>query len=244
MDRVVLKFGLGLGDALTKNHLPERYVRERGATVFVSSDTNWRNSDTVELIKRNPFISGFVNEPENVSTYEEITSLNFKYKNTIKAIEAHYGFEPKNSYPKLYNVDLQFKKELCGKTLIDFRSVTVSYSQDVLDKFVHYLEECGIYKSDSLVLTSKTNPNTWENQLTKYETRDIFDYTSSIFSCEKFICVASGSLVMGSAIRGLSAYPWVISLMTTGQWNQHIYSQFKGVDYFLEGQDHDDWRRF
>ena len=169
-------------------------------------------------------------------------------------MEASYGFESQHLYPKLYNINYSYLTKFSNKILIDPKSVAVHYSKKSFEDFFNRLIDLELITlEDCLIITS---PNINEGHLetsleeldllpniSRTEISNIFEYINAIFSCKTFVCVASGSCMLASAIKKEYHYPKIYSLITSAQWNQKIW--ISGVDeYFIDGKDYDDYRTF
>lgn len=250
MSEIIIQAGNnGLGDSIFLTSLPELYARQ-GHQVIIR-DLEWRNPGIRSMIwESNPYVSGFTKDAANIPGIDwgTIAKLAMKYKNGIKAIEAYYGFEPQNEYPRLYNINYQYKPELIGKSLIDFRSITAKCSKETFELFMDHLRQHDVFNAEqSYVVTSgpvnygeDLNNSEWLANVPRYHVNDMADYISAIFSCRNFICYTSGATALASAIKCHTGYPDVYCLMNTWQYNESVW-RHAGVYYFADGRHYDDF---
>ena len=249
----ILHVSEGLGDNIAQFSIPELIVRKYNEEVYIR-ESNWRNPDIKKLWEKKHFISGFTHEAPNFLPTLEITSQFLKYDNLIKAIESSYGFTPVNLYPKLYNIDYTFIKELYNKTLIDPKSIAVKYSKQNFEGFINRLKEQSVISLDSCLLLKQTYrvhegdvsliDEDLLPEIPRLEINSIWEYINVIFSCENFVCCASGSAAIASAIKNDNKFPKIYSLITTSQSNQKIWL-WPGVNHYtINEKNYGDWRLF
>jgi hypothetical protein len=195
----------GLGDHLAFSTLPEICDRN-GYELYLSSKTKFRDNQIFELVwKLNPFFKGMTNEEPNCG-HDGYTNLdNYDYKHSIhRNYEIKFGFEnsipEQSTFPIIYYTPNKIDDNY---TLIDLNSVSLSeYNLDIIkshilsnkeDRFIHILPTYSKSIIDDNFLS--------ELNITNITTRDIFHYADLIFSSNKFICLWSGSSVLGSSIK-------------------------------------------
>ena len=81
------------------------------------------------------------------------------------------------------------------------------------------------------------------SEIPRIQSANIFDYVDIINSCENFICVASGSSALASAVKRDSIFPRVYCLIQNPQSNQHIW-KYDNLTYFNGGKDYEDFQTF
>lgn len=225
----------GMGDNILYTTLPERWVREQDAEVFIKNP-GFRNDGIPKLIwNTNPFVSGITNESAThiLKATEDLRRLCIEHNNNIKGIEAYFNMPPINIYPKLYFQPL-YKPELKNITLIDPFSITLTLTKEKFDNFIAFLKGREIIKDNVLILCpGKTVPFA----IDEFKTISLtdFDYVSAIYSCKLFITNHSGGAALASAIKGANTYPKIIAVMANSIFNSKIWV-WENIQYQIISQ--------
>ena len=187
----------GLGDNLSQSTLPEIYTN-KGYDVYLSVDQEYRNDGVKQLMDMNPYIKGYSARPVttniDLAIYEGNYPFNSRNKNYISRLEYATFGESYNNYPKIYYTPKKLD-EWKDKVFVDFDSVTVQ-DHDI-EKFLSVARA----SHGDLVIKG-----------VDYTTKDIFEYIDIIFSCKKFLCTYTGSMVLAAAINARNSECYI------GQW--------------------------
>lgn len=216
-EKIVLKHTYGgLGDNLSQSTLPEVYTN-MGYDVYLHVDQEYRNDGVKQLMELNPFIKGYSSRP--VTTNIDLAIYEGKYpftspnKNYISRLEYATFGQSFNNYPKIYYKP-NFIEEWKDKVFVDFDSVTIQ-DHDI-DKFMGVAQT----RHANLVINK-----------VDYTPKDIFEYIDIIYSCDRFLCTYTGSMVLASAInrRNVDCYigQYWIDIIRHGGYCYH----FDNVDY-------------
>ena len=245
----------GLGDSVLYSTLPERWAR-LGHKVYIVNP-NWRNPGVPDLIwKPNPFVAGIVEDgfTHIMSDNHKLTNLSTDLENNIKAAEAYFGLTPLSDHPKLY-YPFKFKPEFSNKVLIDCRAYSIPFTKEVFEPFVHKLHERGLFEWNQLIMLDSDYPLFYTERLSlgrddlifpelpKYKAPNILEWADALFSCQRVLCVTSGTAGIMSAIKGYNSYPKVHVLAPAALLNQR-YWKYSNLDYYPTGQLSDDWKEF
>jgi hypothetical protein len=249
MHKIILQCHAGgLGDALlTIGTLPELWVREQNAEVYVVD--GFRNSGIKDLVTSNPFIKGLL-PPGTPCTHimnddKKLRRLCLKYNNTVKGMEAFFGFEPKHEYLKTY-FPLTYKPEYANKVLFDYVAITAPFDNDSLGKYIQHLVDCELINIQDLTIVDTKVIDTSVNvfpDLPRITPTNIFDYANMIFSCKAYVTVSSGACALASAIKGPNPYPKVYSLIHQAIYNKKIW-KWNNIEYFVTGKKYWDFDNF
>lgn len=177
----------GLGDLLATSTLPEIYTR-MGYDVYMSDKQEFKNEGAKALIMGNPYLKGFADEETNL-TYCHTFSRPFPYDNCpninyVARIEQMSVGQIYNNYPKLYYNPV-YREEWKDVTFVDFNC----FSDKHKHPFDRYREHV-FSNNDNIVVQSEN-----------YQTKTIWEYIDVIYSCKKFICMFSGSMVVASGVN-------------------------------------------
>jgi len=220
--KIVLKHTYpGLGDNLAHSTLPEIYTK-KGYDVYVSLDQGYRNDGVKQLIDMNPFIKGHTARPHNFNIEKFLKNtypINHENKNYQARLEQAVFGEIHNNYPKIYYTPI-FLPEWQDKTFIDFTTVTVQ--DHPVDKFVEY----ALSNNDNCVRVKHD-----------YWTKSIFEYINIVYSCKKFICTYTGSMVLASAInkRNVECYAtseWINKIIKSAYFFHYDNVNYIAIDKY------------
>jgi hypothetical protein len=221
----------GLGDHLIYTTLPELFAR-RGDEVYVTAGIpGFRNPEVRELVwGRNPFVSGFVDEPPNAGVQTisaEFIGAAKHHPSSIAAIEALHGFTPSGQLPRVY-YQPRFRPEFRTLSLADPRSISQPMKPEAFEAFVdHHARWQGFDRRHVVVLQSQYSGPHGEGALSqnpRQQVQNIFEYADLIYSCRRFLVAESGGQVLAAAIRGTNAAPEVFALFTTYALNDELFT--------------------
>jgi hypothetical protein len=237
-EKIILEMSGGLGDCLLHSTLPERYVKERNSEVYIMA--GFTNNEIKKIVwESNPFVSGFIPLDRPVMGCGANDENTIKFSNNIKGAEFMHGFEPKNEYPKLYNMNYKHNYDLQDKHIIDLTSNTIKYSEENIKNYFNKLLNYKIIEINKCLIISNNLPNKFDynkyelfKNIPKFHINDIFEYANAIFSCKTFVCVQSGSSALASAIKGQFGFPKITSIIKINEFNNKNFS-FAGIDFFV-----------
>ena len=246
MDKVVFGgHGIGgLGDVLLYSTLPELWSNQ-GYKVYLQ-DIHFRNGDIRDMLLLNPFVSGItsIGTTYRMDNDARLAALCMQLHNSIKGTEAYFGFEPKNTYPKVY-FDLKNISEFNNKIIIDYNAITAPFTQTQIEQYLNRLLQYNALILEDAMITlphHQTLPFHALN-LPIYKINSLSQYANIINSCKTFITVSSGAAALASAIKQDRDIPNVYCLIHNAIYNKHVW-RWNNLDYFMTGTSHPDYSCF
>jgi len=230
MNKIILGTNApGLGDQLQFSTLPEEFSK-LGYEFYLSNKIPFRNLEIKQLVWGcNPFIKGESDLEPNAG--EEIycnrfTKINRIKNNYIDVIEGRHGIISENKYPKIYYKFNEDKFQRFKNSIIfDLDSMTNFYYFRVdFNKKINEVIET--FKEKEIILIQhKYSFNKLPFKFNRnfdiiYNVKDIFDYCDIINVCEEFVCLASGSNVLASAIKNNKSNPKINTLFPLDELNK------------------------
>lgn len=216
MNEIILSaYHGGLGDNLQFSTLPEEYFKQKNIKTYIWSRSNFRNKEIYDLVWGcNPYILGIKEGEWEAGDTPQIKLKNI-FNNCISNWEAAHGLLPRNKYPKIYYTP-KFLKGFEDITLVDFSSISLSYSTEELKKI--YLSYKNLNNKNFLFLKFKNSLNNIHNKnfinmTNEFEIKNIFEYCDLLNSCSEFLSTHSGQSHLAAAIK--NSYNKNLTINTT-----------------------------
>lgn len=200
-DKIISSFFGGVGDNLQFSTLPRRFS-ELGHKVYLSDKSTFRNSGIKELVwGHNPYILGEVKADANCGDGASSMKLIHTTDSFIGNWELAHGLEPTGKFPEIYYKP-SFDKSVSNKVLMDITATSGKkyYDTKALKEFLNRnytmknIMVCCFYDGIS-------SPILPMEEYSVINIANIFHYCNLIHSCEKFITLHSGGMVIASALK-------------------------------------------
>jgi hypothetical protein len=186
----------GLGDHLFYSHIP-RIAKEtkKYDRVYVSQNSNFRNSDTKKLIWNiHPYIDGFCNEMGFIPQFTNIP----KSINLLDKIMIEFGLDDGKRFhePEMY-LKPEIIPFLKNKTVFDPNYISLVGKLNS-KSIQNYLDKEKILIDYQMSPRNNTIPIF--NFKSFLKTESLVDFCSVIVSCKKLICMTTGTATLAAAL--------------------------------------------
>lgn len=241
----------GLGDSLQFSTLPELFS-ESNKRVFLWDGCKFRNDEIPRLVwDFNPYISGKSSNDRDAGDTDKFVYRGETESHT-KNIEISHGFEPTNTYPKIY-VEPKKNLGIPNIDVCDLGSFSLEFSDNEKSSMIHYAEKHNYIMVDhhrkidqnvprfmfqKSFIPFQINNFTYKRLKSKgsnvIRINSIFEFWNILCSANSFLTVLSGGYHLAAAAKYYNPNLIIKCFITNKQSTKYLAQnmwKYPGVEY-------------